>query len=229
MDQSSQDSQQLPPVSQDNQTQAQPQPSQQGVVYQRQADQQVAQPEPGSDAGAVPEQGVKPQQPAEHAKASFQQQAPHADQVSGEDPSVGAASSQPDLSSPTSTSTDDLAGAGGVAGESKEREPIAPSESVPLVELREQMELEPEVEGWLEHLEHSGQVQMPKVVMDEESRALLEEAEVEIVDDAIVLPMTHDEVEKGLHHKVVDSVRWLAEWCMRVVKMFGKQVRFRDD
>ena len=39
--------------------------------------------------------------------------------------------------------------------------------------------------------------------------------------------LTKDEVEKGLHHQVVDSLRWLAEWCLRLIKMFGNKVAYR--
>jgi hypothetical protein len=34
-------------------------------------------------------------------------------------------------------------------------------------------------------------------------------------------------MEKGLKHKVVDSLRWLAEWCLRLIKMFGSKVAYK--
>jgi hypothetical protein len=41
----------------------------------------------------------------------------------------------------------------------------------------------------------------------------------------VVLPLTADEIRAGLTYKVVDSFRWLAEWCLRLVKMMGKVIK----
>lgn len=34
----------------------------------------------------------------------------------------------------------------------------------------------------------------------------------------IQLPLTEAEIEKGLHHKVWDSILWLATWCVKIAK-----------
>lgn len=34
----------------------------------------------------------------------------------------------------------------------------------------------------------------------------------------ITLPLTEEEIKHGLHHRIIDSIRWLAEWCMRMGK-----------
>lgn len=34
----------------------------------------------------------------------------------------------------------------------------------------------------------------------------------------IQLPLTQAEIEKGLHHKVWDSILWLATWCIKIAK-----------
>ena len=34
----------------------------------------------------------------------------------------------------------------------------------------------------------------------------------------IELPLTEAGMVGGLHHKITDSVRWLAEWCRRLAK-----------
>ena len=41
----------------------------------------------------------------------------------------------------------------------------------------------------------------------------------------IVLPLTEDEIREGLHHKVFDSIRWLAEWCLRKMKQVGIKLK----
>lgn len=42
----------------------------------------------------------------------------------------------------------------------------------------------------------------------------------------VILPLTEEEVEEGLHHKVSDSIRWLAEWCLRLIKIAHGRVRY---
>lgn len=34
----------------------------------------------------------------------------------------------------------------------------------------------------------------------------------------VALPITDDQVEKGLHQKIFHSIRWLAEWCIFQLK-----------
>lgn len=45
-------------------------------------------------------------------------------------------------------------------------------------------------------------------------------------DNVVVLPLTEEEIEEGLHHKVRDSIRWLAEWCLKIIKTAQHRVRF---
>lgn len=35
----------------------------------------------------------------------------------------------------------------------------------------------------------------------------------------IVLPLSEEEVKIGLHHKVYDAVKWLAQWCVRIAEI----------
>ena len=100
-------------------------------------------------------------------------------------------------------------------------------EKTPITEYTRKVELEPEVESWLEKLEKEEQ-QLQQPVTDDQGQVILDD-----VDDKkeskfkVVLPMTKEEMEKGLHHKVMDSVRWLAEWCVRMIKMFHGKVAYK--
>ena len=47
----------------------------------------------------------------------------------------------------------------------------------------------------------------------------------------VVLPLSQSQVQFALHHKVVNSLRWLAVWCIRVAKLahhHGSRVIFGD-
>ena len=108
----------------------------------------------------------------------------------------------------------------------KEREGVGKQEVTPITEYTRNVDLEPEVEGWLEKLEKE-QTQLGQPVTDDKGQVILEDANKQQSGFKVVLPLTKDEVEKGLHHKVIDSIRWLAEWCIRMIKMFGNKVTYR--
>lgn len=40
----------------------------------------------------------------------------------------------------------------------------------------------------------------------------------------IVLPLTEDGVRRGLHHKIWDAIRWLAEWSIYMIKKYPGRV-----
>ena len=99
-------------------------------------------------------------------------------------------------------------------------------EVTPITEYTRNVDLEPEVEGWLEKLEKE-QTQLTQPVTDDKGQVILDDSAKQQFGFKVVLPLTKEEVEKGLHHKVIDSIRWLAEWCIRMIKMFGNKVAYR--
>ncbi|MCX8008513.1 MAG: hypothetical protein N3A54_02280 [Patescibacteria group bacterium] len=42
--------------------------------------------------------------------------------------------------------------------------------------------------------------------------------------NAIHLPLTDDQIAKALHESIQSSIRWLAEWCVRKIKMVHARV-----
>lgn len=102
----------------------------------------------------------------------------------------------------------------------------AQQEKNPITEYTRNVDLEPEVEGWLEKLEKEQTQLSQPVVNPQTGQVVLDDAQKQ-PGFKVVLPLTKDEMEKGLKHKVVDSLRWLAEWCLRLIKMFGNKVAFR--
>jgi hypothetical protein len=42
-----------------------------------------------------------------------------------------------------------------------------------------------------------------------------------------VLPLGEPQLEAGKRQGVSNSVRWLSEWCLRLVKKLGEQATFR--
>lgn len=94
------------------------------------------------------------------------------------------------------------------------------------IKIVEKKEFEPseELAGWMEKVEGE-EITLPQPIRDEYGQILVRAAT--ITKPKIVLPLTKKKVKKGLHHKVADSLRWLAEWCLRLLKMFPERVVYK--
>lgn len=84
-----------------------------------------------------------------------------------------------------------------------------------------------ETEGWMEKLEKGESISLPQPVTDDQGQVIMQDITQE-EEKKVVLPMTEQEVKEGLHHKVFDSVRWLAEWCWRAVRMGSGKFVYRQ-
>lgn len=104
---------------------------------------------------------------------------------------------------------------------------VGSQEVTPITEFTRQVDIEPEVEGWLEKLEKEDSKLQQSVTDDKTGQVVLDDSSAPQSNFKVVLPLTKDEVDKGLHHKVLDSVRWLAEWCIRMIKMFHEKVAYK--
>lgn len=113
--------------------------------------------------------------------------------------------------------------------ESAPRElPKPQPESAPLVELRETEPLPAEVEGWLQKLDQEGDIKLDAPITHD-GQVLLADTEAQIVKEKIVLPLSQSGVKQGLSRQVADSARWLAEWCVRLIKMMHDKVKYAPE
>lgn len=94
---------------------------------------------------------------------------------------------------------------------------------------RKRTEIEPskEVAGWLERVE-KGDVYLAKPVIDDQTGQPLVTAP-SAKQPKIVLPLDKEELILGLKQKVSEAVRWLAEWCLRLIKMQPERITFKDE
>lgn len=72
-----------------------------------------------------------------------------------------------------------------------------------------------ELEGYIERVER--QPGSTPVQDDKTGQAIL--TPVQTQPTAVTLPLADDQIKQGLHHKIGDAIRWLAEWCMRQIKI----------
>ena len=112
-----------------------------------------------------------------------------------------------------------------VPGIGKERE--GKQEITPMTEFTRNVDLEPEVESWLEKLEKEDKQLQQPVVNQTTGQVVLDDSAQQPTGFKVVLPLTKGEGSVALQQKVINSVRWLAEWCLRMVKMFGNKVTYR--
>ncbi len=111
----------------------------------------------------------------------------------------------------------------------KEMGPLPqPAESTPLVELHESEPLPPEVEGYLQKLEAAGEIKLPEPITHD-GNVLLASSEAQVVKEKIVLPLSQSGIQTGLSSKVTNSARWLAEWCVRLIKMMRDGVKYAPE
>jgi len=99
-----------------------------------------------------------------------------------------------------------------------------PPEDITEVLTEPELEKKPELEGFIEKVEKAGETQ--QVVIDDYTQQVLLKTAGQ--NTKVKLPLTEDQIQKGLHQQVWDSIRWLAEWCVRQMKMLKEKVMYKD-
>ncbi len=94
----------------------------------------------------------------------------------------------------------------------KEKEPHK------IVEIPTHPEIEkhPELEGYIEKVEKEAELKNP--VMDDKTGQILVQSSTP-QKPKIKLPLSDGQIEEGLHHKIWESIRWLAVWCQRQLEL----------
>ncbi len=115
---------------------------------------------------------------------------------------------------------DDIAAAMQSGGH-PEREPQVSSgeKSVELVQeipTIPELENKPELSGYIDNVEKASELNT-SVMDDYTNQVLLGNANPKSVK--IKLPLEEPQIEEGMHHKAWEAIRWLAEWCMRQLKI----------
>lgn len=96
-------------------------------------------------------------------------------------------------------------------------------EKVPVVERK--AEMRPEMRGWIRKLEEGEEIQLPQPVTDGAGQPIVQAAAPQ--QPQIILPLDEDQFVAALRKTVYDSIRWLAEWCRRLLKMFPGRIAFK--
>ncbi len=115
---------------------------------------------------------------------------------------------QDDNNKPTPTLTEEIVAEFG----GKEREPVKITEIPTHIEI----EKSPETAGYIERVEKQAELKSP-VMDDSTGQPLVQSSAPQ--KPKIKLPLTDGQINEGLHHKIWESIRWLAEWCKRQLEI----------
>jgi len=79
----------------------------------------------------------------------------------------------------------------------------------------------PEIPPEVEHIEAvaGAEITLPQPITDSGGGVILDNAAPQQV--TITLPLTEEEMQRALHLKIIYSLRWLAEWVRRLIKVIG--------
>ncbi len=98
-------------------------------------------------------------------------------------------------------------------------------EHAPIREVSSEYEPTQELQTWVQPVPDPHAVTLPQPIEDEYGEILLKATH--IPKPTIVLPLNEQTMDKALHAKVMDSVRWLAEWCKRSILVAPGRVFYK--
>lgn len=98
------------------------------------------------------------------------------------------------------------------------------NEKYPVTDAEPNPEISKDVEPYIEKIEKD--TYLAKPITDDYGQSLVSPPSPQKPN--IILPLTKSKYEFGLTQKVSESIRWLAAWCGRLIKIFGTRISFRE-
>ncbi len=87
-----------------------------------------------------------------------------------------------------------------------------------------------EIESWLDKLEKTVQQQQTPTDQNQTINPATDDGQIgdDLIQNKkpIILPLDKKEIETGLHQPVTTALRWLAEWSIKMIKMYHNRVRY---
>jgi hypothetical protein len=90
-----------------------------------------------------------------------------------------------------------------------------------------EMEMSPEVDGYLKKVENQPDQLPQEVVIVNDPQAPMPTKY--LAKPVIVLPITPEIEKRGSHQSPKQSIRWLVAWSQKIMKMFSGQIVYRSD
>ncbi|PWU24264.1 hypothetical protein C5B42_00210 [Candidatus Cerribacteria bacterium 'Amazon FNV 2010 28 9'] len=83
------------------------------------------------------------------------------------------------------------------------------------------------VESWMEKVGQSEQTALPKVQLPK-AEPVQPVVDTQAPATVYILPLGEMELKKAKHANVNDSIRWLATWCVRLLKKLGSEAAYKE-
>jgi len=99
-------------------------------------------------------------------------------------------------------------------------------EGEPAVIEKKEFETPAEVKKYVKEVKKEEAIKLPVPVEDEYGRVLMESARPS--KPRIILPLNQTGMKQAVKKKITDSIRWLATWCLRLIKMFPGRVVYKN-
>jgi hypothetical protein len=96
-------------------------------------------------------------------------------------------------------------------------------EKVPIVERPTTPEVSPEI-GKVQPVVGE-EISLPQPITDDTGQVIVDTPTPQQV--VVSLPLTEEEMSQALHLKIIYSLRWLAEWMRRLLKIVGGKFIYR--
>lgn len=118
------------------------------------------------------------------------------------------------------------AGQGRKGGVEMEPKPVSEKavEAMEEIPTRPEIEKKPELTGFMEE---SPKHELPEGLVEEYTNQV-HMNQAGQVKGKVKLPLTQDQIQKGLHEQVWESIRWLAEWCQRQILILKDRILYKD-
>jgi len=100
-------------------------------------------------------------------------------------------------------------------------------ETVHYQEIGAELDQDKELEKWVEQVPDAEKITLPKPVADDYGKTLIEASQ--IPKPNITLPLSESEMQKALHHKIIDSFLWLYEWAKRLILLQPERVSYKEE
>lgn len=93
-----------------------------------------------------------------------------------------------------------------------------------------------EIEGYMDRVEKQVETQQQAVQNQQSPQLVITPNPVQdmgqivsaqvahVIKPKIILPLNKSELERGLHLKIYDGVKWLSEWCLMMIKKYPGRV-----
>src|SRR3989344_7195030 len=103
---------------------------------------------------------------------------------------------------------------------------LARLEHHPVVEVTKGPEISPDLKSYIERVETEGESAQTIVIGSNSVKVAKTQPKSQ---PSIVLPLTPTHYTQGMKASVADSIRWLAIWCLRLLKIYGHRAVFRPE